>query len=82
MKGCQQAPTRLKNVLVINYSQTGQLAEITAQVITPLRAAGHQVHLETLVPETPFPWPWPVVQFFDTFPECVQLDGIWRRRYR
>jgi len=75
MKGCQQAPTRLKNVLVINYSQTGQLAEITAQVITPLRAAGHQVHLETLVPETPFPWPWPVVQFFDTFPECVQLDA-------
>jgi len=64
----------LKNVLVINYSQTGQLADITAQVVAPLRAAGHQVHLETLVPETPFPWPWPIVDFVDAFPESVQLD--------
>lgn len=67
--------TRLKNVLVINYSQTGQLADITAQVIAPLRAAGHSVHLETLVPVTPFPWPWPFVDFLDVFPECVQLDA-------
>ncbi len=64
----------MKNVLVINYSQTGQLADITVQVVAPLRAAGHQVHLETLVPETPFPWPWPIVDFVDAFPECVQLD--------
>jgi hypothetical protein len=67
--------TRLKNVLVINYSQTGQLAEITAQLVAPLRAAGHHVHLETLVPETPFPWPWPIIDFIDVFPECVQLDA-------
>ena len=65
----------MKNVLVINYSQTGQLADITAQVIAPLRTAGHKVHLETLVPETPFPWPWPIIDFFDAFPECVQLDA-------
>ena len=70
----QPAENRLKTVLVINYSQTGQLAEITEQVISPLRAAGHQVHLETLMPETPFPWPWPIVDFIDAFPECVQLD--------
>jgi hypothetical protein len=69
------AETSLKNVLVVNYSQTGQLADITAQVIAPLRAAGHHVHLETLVPETPFPWPWPIVDFVDAFPECVQLDA-------
>jgi hypothetical protein len=65
----------LKNVLIINYSQTGQLAEITSRLIVPLRAAGHLVHLETLVPETPFPWPWPIVDFVDAFPECVQLDA-------
>ena len=65
----------MKNVLVINYSQTGQLAEISAQVVAPLRAAGHAVHVETLMPETPFPWPWPIVDFVDAFPECVQLDA-------
>ena len=64
----------MKNVLVINYSQTGQLSDVTAQVVAPLRAAGHSVHVETLVPETPFPWPWPIVDFVDAFPECVQLD--------
>lgn len=64
----------MKNVLVINYSQTGQLADVSAQVVAPLRAAGHAVHVETLVPETPFPWPWPIVDFVDAFPECVQLD--------
>lgn len=65
----------MKNVLVINYSQTGQLADITAQVVAPLRAGGHSVHLETLVPATAFPWPWPFVDFLDVFPECVQLDA-------
>ena len=33
------------------------------------------MHVETLVPETPFPWPWPIVDFVDAFPECVQLDA-------
>jgi hypothetical protein len=64
----------VKHVLVINYSQTGQLSDVSAQVVAPLRAAGHAVHVETLVPETPFPWPWPIVDFVDAFPECVQLD--------
>lgn len=65
----------MKRVLVVNYSQTGQLSDITERVIDPLRAAGHDVHLETLLPETPFPFPWPIVDFFDAFPECVQLDA-------
>ena len=64
----------MKHVLVINYSQTGQLSDVSAQVVAPLRAAGHAVHVETLVPETPFPWPWPIIDFVDAFPECVQLD--------
>jgi len=64
----------LKNVLVITYSQSGQLAEIAARIVAPLESAGHRVHVETLVPETPNPWPWPVIDFIDAFPECVQLD--------
>jgi hypothetical protein len=67
--------TALKNILVVNYSQTGQLAGIATRVIAPLQAAGHKVHVETLVPETPYPWPWSLVDFLDVFPECVQLDA-------
>jgi hypothetical protein len=45
----------LKSVLVVNYSQTGQLSDI-AELVGPLRAAGHHVHFETLVPESPSPF--------------------------
>lgn len=65
----------MKNVLVVSFSQTGQLSDVSAQVVAPLRVAGHSVHIETLAPETPFPWPWPIVDFVDAFPECVQLDA-------
>lgn len=65
----------MKNILVISYSQTGQLAEITAQVVAPLQTAGHRVHLEMLVPQSRFPFPWPIVDFADVFAECVQLDA-------
>lgn len=64
----------MKRVLVVNFSQTGQLSEITERIVAPLREAGHEVHLETLLPETPFPFPWPIIDFFDAFPECAQLD--------
>lgn len=70
----QKYLNRLKNVLVISYSQTGQLADVVRQVVAPLQAAGHAIHHEILQPETPFPWPWPVVDFVDAMPECVQLD--------
>lgn len=64
----------MKRVLVVTYSQSGQLSDIAAQLASPLREAGHLVHVETLMPETPFPFPWPIVDFIDAFPECVQLD--------
>ena len=65
----------LKHVLVVNFSQTGQLTQIAEQFVVPLRAAGHAVHVETLRPQQPFPFPWPVIDFIDAFPECVQLDA-------
>jgi len=71
----QSSETPLKRVLVVNFSQTGQLSDITAQLIAPLRNAGHTVHLETLQPETPFPFPWPIIDFINAMPECVQLDA-------
>ena len=67
-------PPHLKNVLVVTYSQTGQLADAVREITGPLAAAGHRVHVEVLAPRTPFPWPWPIVDFVDVFPECVQLD--------
>jgi len=64
----------LKNVLVVQYSQTGQLAAVTAKIIAPLQADPNiAVRVETLQPEQPFPWPWPFLRFLDAVPETVHL---------
>lgn len=65
---------RPKRVLAICYSQTGQLARITAQILAPLQEnPGVDVHLEVLRPRQAYPFPWPFFQFFDAFPEAAHL---------
>lgn len=61
-----------KRVLVVAYSQTGQLADVVRAVTAPLLAADTvDVVFEWLQPETSYPFPWPFLQFFNTFPETV-----------
>jgi hypothetical protein len=65
---------RHKRVLAVCYSQTGQLSRIAAQILGPLQADPHvEVHVEVLHPKRPFPFPWPIFQFFDAFPESAHL---------
>lgn len=60
----------MKNVLVIYFSQSGQLQEIAANIARPLvndpnvNVVFHQIEMET-----PFPFPWNKEQFFEVFPE-------------
>ena len=67
-----------KRVLVITYSQTGQLGAVLERILAPLRQPDADlsidVHIETLKPQKPFPFPWPILRFFDAFPECAHLD--------
>ncbi|MDR1063724.1 MAG: dialkylresorcinol condensing enzyme [Azoarcus sp.] len=64
----------MKNVLVVSYSQSGQLADIVAALTRPLLEAGAGIHHEVLRPVPAFPFPWPFLAFFDVFPESVRLD--------
>lgn len=65
----------MPSILLVQYSQSGQLTDIAERVVAPLRASPDvEVVVETLRPQTPFPFPWPFLQFFDTFPETVHLD--------
>ena len=65
---------RIKRVLVIHYSQTGQLGSVAEQIVAPLRAdPGISVHVETLRPLADFPFPWPFLAFFDAFPESAHM---------
>ena len=61
-----------KKVLVIHYSQTGQLTRILDSILTPLKAdTSVSITYEELKPAKPFPYPWTGKEFFDAFPESV-----------
>lgn len=65
----------MKKVLVIHYSQSGQLTDITRNFSEPLVNSNQvDVTFELLKPVDPYPFPWPFITFFDTFPESVYLD--------
>src|SRR6218665_284743 len=60
----------MKNVLVVYYSQSGQLKEIAQQIAKPLlNDAEINVTFHEIQLEKPFPFPWDKDRFFDAFPE-------------
>src|SRR5215469_1045301 len=67
---------RKSRVLLVHYaSPSGQLSEVMRQLSAPLAGDG-EVELKEIVlqPREPYPFPWPVLRFFDTFPETIYLD--------
>ena len=64
----------VKRVLVLRYSQSGQLDEVADRIVAPLKAdPAIQVHEEVLRPLKPYPFPWPFLTFFDAFPESAHM---------
>lgn len=59
----------MKRILILYYTQSGQLLDILQSVATPLISAGHTVHFEEIQPAEKFPFPWSAYQFFNAFPE-------------
>jgi len=65
----------MKRVLLVHFSQTGQLARVARRLASPL-AGANDVELveETLRPRPPYPFPWPLWRFLDAMPETVLLE--------
>ncbi|WP_419782616.1 dialkylrecorsinol condensing enzyme [Malaciobacter marinus] len=64
-----------KKVLVISYSQTGQLTNLTNNFIKPLQDNNNiELFYKNIEPKKPFPFPWTLMTFMDSFPESVYLD--------
>ncbi|PAM92676.1 dialkylresorcinol condensing enzyme DarA [Flavobacterium sp. IR1] len=60
----------MKNVLVIHYSQSGQLESIAQNIAKPfLNSEEIKVSFHKIQVEKPFPFPWNKDSFFDAFPE-------------
>jgi hypothetical protein len=62
-----------KKVLVVYYTQTGQLLEVVNSVTSPITVSDEiTVVYEALKPKPPFPFPWKSDEFFQAMPECVK----------
>jgi len=64
-----------KKVLVLYYSQTGQLKSVIDSFISKLPDEEIQVHMRAIEPVEEYPYPWKYYEFTDEFPEAVHLDG-------
>jgi hypothetical protein len=62
----------MKKVLVVYYSQSGQLLNILKSLMSPLESSPQvSVIYEALKPVPDYPFPWSPLEFFDVFPESV-----------
>lgn len=60
----------MKHVLVLHYSQSGQLTEIVNNIIAPIsQKETVNIDFHTIEMENPFPFPWNKKAFFGVFPE-------------
>ncbi len=61
-----------KKILVVYYTQTGQLRNIVQSLTKPLADDGaYELHFEELKPKPPFPFPYNADEFFQVMPESV-----------
>jgi menaquinone-dependent protoporphyrinogen IX oxidase len=66
----------MKKVLVLYYSQTGQLTEVVKSFAKPLEVDENiELVYQAIEPKKAFPFPWGKLEFFDIFPESVYMDG-------
>ena len=59
----------MKRILILYYTQSGQLLSILQSLAKPLINAGHTIHFEEIQPIEKFPFPWSSYHFFNAFPE-------------
>ena len=56
-------------IILFYYTQTGQALSVAESVCKPLAQAGYDIVRKEIVPEEPYPFPWPAMDFFQVFPE-------------
>ena len=62
----------MKKILIIYYSQTGQLKDVVDSILAPIEKNSEvSIIYEELKPKPPYPFPWTAYQFCDVFPESV-----------
>lgn len=65
----------MKKVLVLYYSQAGQLKCVLNSFVSKLADETIQVDIKAIKPKKAYTFPWSFYTFFDEFPESVFMDG-------
>ncbi|GAO41178.1 hypothetical protein [Flavihumibacter petaseus] len=63
------------NILVLYYTQSGQLKQILDNMLSPLEGKA-RIDFVSYKPVDDFPFPWTSDQFFDAMPECVKEISV------
>lgn len=64
----------MEKVLIINYSQSGQLHEIIDNFLLPFEPS--RIERVYIKPVKPFKFPWTSDVFYNTMPECVVEEAV------
>ena len=65
----------MTRILVIYYSQTGQLTRVVQSMMAPLEDhPDFELVWQRVEPLAPYPFPWGFFSFLDVLPESVDLD--------
>jgi len=65
----------MKRVLVVYFSQSGQLARVARSLVSPLAEADDMALVEEVLrPIRPYPFPWSFWSFLEVMPETVLLE--------
>lgn len=63
------AEMKMKEVLIIYYSQSGQLTDILKNIVSTISEEGVNISYYEIVPKKKFPFPWKQEEFYGAFPE-------------
>lgn len=61
----------MKKILVVYYTQTGQLHKALKSTLAPLEKEAVSIDYLLIEPKKAYPYPWSYMEFFDVFPETV-----------
>lgn len=59
----------MKEVLIVYYSQSGQLLDILQNLVASFDRQKTNITFHRIMPEKDFPFPWKPAEFYDAFPE-------------
>lgn len=66
----------MKKILVISFSQTGQLDQIVDNFLVSFKDVDAEIDRVAIEPEIPFPFPWNTPAFYGVMPETVLEEPI------